>query len=319
MTMIKFNQSVIRWLLEAPTPTIRYLTVRDILKKPGTDPQLQLHRQAIMKEGPVPAILASQTDTGQWAGENGYYTPKYVSTHWSMMLLAELWVDPGNEQFQRGVEYMLEATHTAIENQVNASSQPALGCLWGNILRYVAHSGLVDDVRAQTLIQHALYDVSHKHCQCRINGFNVCAWGVLRTLWGLAALPLSQRSSDFDESIDLAITFLLEDYELVKANYPTADQGGIHSGWFKLNFPLFYQADILFALRVLSELGQLQHPGVKVSLDWLQSQQLKNGRWRGRSPYSSRTWKELGDSEETSRWVTMQAMIILQQANRAQV
>ncbi|MCA9330894.1 hypothetical protein KC957_02505 [Candidatus Saccharibacteria bacterium] len=312
----KASKAVIDWLLDAQTPSIRYLTCRDILTQAEDHPQRLAHQKDIMQEGPVPAILAQQTKSGQWPNEHSYYTPKYFSTHWSMMLLAELWIDPKNEQFQRSVDYMLSATHTSVKNQLDHSSQPALGCLWGNILRYVAHSGQIEDTRAQILIEHALYDVSHRHCTCRINDFKACAWGVLRTLWGLSALPHSERTDDFHHAIDTALAFLLEDFELVKANYPTANDSKIHSGWFKLNFPLFYQADILFALRILAELDQLDRPGVDAALDWLETQQQKNGRWRGRSPYRSRTWRELGTSEETSRWVTLQAMTILQRANR---
>ncbi|MBI5956553.1 MAG: nitrogen fixation protein NifH, partial [Chloroflexi bacterium] len=71
------DSDLIHWLLAASTPSIRYLALRSLLAQPADDPQVGAARQAIMAEGPVPVILAGQTDKGDWAGEHSYYTPKY--------------------------------------------------------------------------------------------------------------------------------------------------------------------------------------------------------------------------------------------------
>jgi hypothetical protein len=115
------------------------------------------------------------------------------------------------------------------------------------------------------------------------------------------------------------VGFLLDSFRLIEANYPTRDDGGINPIWFKLNFPLFYQADILFTLRVLDELDMLDHPGARAALDWLEQRRGRYGRWPGRSPFRQRTWRELGDREETERWVSLQSTRILQHAGRLPV
>ncbi len=63
--------------------------------------------------------------------------------------------------------------------------------------------------------------------------------------------------------------------------------------WFRLNFPLFYSADILFTLRGLQELGALEHPRAQEALDWLRARRNARGVWRGASPYRRRTWPAL--------------------------
>ena len=75
----------------------------------------------------------------------------------------------------------------------------------------------------------------------------------------------------------------------------------------------------MFTLRVLGELNALDHPGVQPAVDWLEGLRGRNGRWRGRSPYRGRTWKELGGREETDRWVTLQAATILRRGGRAAI
>lgn len=72
-------------------------------------------------------------------------------------------------------------------------------------------------------------------------------------------------------------------------------------------------------LRTLAEFDALDHPGAQVALDRLAGQRGKNGRWRGSSPYRSRTWAALGDAEETQRWITLQAAHMLKQAGRLEM
>ena len=301
---------LIDWLLSAKTPSIRYLTARDLLCLPDNDSYMNLARQTIMSDGPVPAIFAKQTKSGQWANEHSYYTPKYVSTHWSLTLLTELCVHPDDMRFQRGVDYMLSATAERMRDILKIS------CFWGNLLRYALYAGRDDDPRVQAIVEQIVKDITDGHCRCQHNDGYSCAWGVVRCLWGLAALPKRQARMEIQPAIDQALDFLLDSFSLTQANYPVPDNGKVHPMWFKLNFPLFYQADILFTLRVLMELNALNHPKAAAALDWLESQRLPDGRWHGSSPFRHRTWPELGDSAETDRWVSLQSAVILQCAGR---
>lgn len=308
----------VRWLLETSAPSIRYRTLRDLLGRPADDPAVMDARQAIMDGGIVPAIYARQTETGQWADEQSYYTPKFVSTHWSMMLLEELAVDETDPHFRRGVEFMLQATAAEMRRQL-AQDGHGFSCFWGNMLRYAAYAGYGDDERAQAVARYAVHDIRDGHCTCTHNAHHACAWGVIRTLWGLAALPPDQRPPQMDEAVHTALTFLLETFSLTAANYPTPNSGKIHPVWFNLNFPLFYQADILLALRTLAELNALDHPGAQAALDWLAGLRDQQGHWRGSSPCRQRTWKGFAGAAETNRWVSLQAAVVLKQAGRFDV
>ena len=101
------DQDFVQWLLEAETPSIRYLTLRDLLGKPETGKEVQAAGNEMQKNGPVPVILARQTEQGNWIGEHSYYTPKYTSTHWSMTLLTELTAYGSTERMRNGANFML--------------------------------------------------------------------------------------------------------------------------------------------------------------------------------------------------------------------
>jgi hypothetical protein len=299
------------WLLETKIHSIRYLTMRHLLDKAEDDPDVQsIIRQQMAATGPIPQILAQQTDAGRWQGEHSYYTPKYTSTHWSMMLLAELDVDADDQRFQKGIEFMLSDTEERMEKALKSGEEYGLLCFWGNMLRYVFHGNKFDDPRIETIIHYIERDALRKEWRCPYNDGLPCSWGVARTLWGLAFLPDEYRTPLIRQVIENGLTFLMESYQLVEADYPF--KGKISKLWSKLNFPLFYQTDILFVLRVLKDFDALDHPGAKPALAWLEARRKANGRWQGASPYGSRTWDGMRiDKQDTSRWVSLHAAMIL--------
>jgi hypothetical protein len=303
--------SLIDWLLEARTPSIRYFTLRNLLDRPEADSDVRAARKAIATTGPVPAVLAQQTAKGHWEGEHGYYTPKYVSTHWSMALMVELAADPGDPHLQRGADFMLAATATEAVTS-HAAHRQDLACFWGNVLRYMVYCGRAEDPRVAAIVETLVLASQSRGWGCHHNGELACAWGAARALWGLAALPAPLRTSKVEAAMQSGLAFVLDGAALIKGDYPT--DGQIHKHWSRMNFPLFYQADILFTLRVVADLGLLDHLGVQPALSWLADRRQSNGRWRGASPYRSRTWAALGDSTETNRWVSLQAATVLKQA-----
>lgn len=301
------DTTLIPWLLAATTPSIRYLTLRRLLGRPEEDADVQAARREMAASGPIPALLSRQTERGNWAHERGYYTPKYTSTHWSMTLLVELAADGTDARLRRGAEFMLADTEAAARKEGHGWV-----CFWGNLLRYALHCGLEGDPRVARLIDRVARDATAAEWRCAWNNELPCAWGAARALWGLAALPAESRTPQVTAAIAGGLALLLEGGQLIGGHYPTP--GKPHEIWSRLNFPIFYQADILFVLRVLDELGALSHPGAQPALAWLTARRRPDGTWRGARPFRAHTWQEMGDPEETDRWVTLHAATVLNAA-----
>lgn len=309
---------VISWLLDSSVPSICYLTLRRLLDHDEADKQVRTARAAMQTTGPIPPMLEKQLPSGEWAGSTNYYNPKYVSTHWSMVLLAELAADPNDERVQKGVEYMLNATaqnhmlKDEYDRSVPSPAQFGFVCFWGDVLRYAAEFNYADDPRLKPMVEYTVRNLDAGGCQCIHNDYLPCAWGAVRSLWGLAALPT--RSEYVEGVIKKTVDFLVGESgnQLVGGHYPS--RGKPHKMWDALNFPLFYQADVLFILRVLADLKALEMPGAKAGIEWLMQKREPSGHWHGSSPFKARTWKRLGNAEDTDRWVTLQAMDVLQQA-----
>lgn len=308
------EETFIDWLLESGTPTIRHLALTELGERSLPAEEVRQLRAQIREADPAAQIFSGQTAQGCWRGEHSFYTPKYLSTHWSMLLLTELGVAAGDPGLRRGAQFMLEATADGLRWD-QLEDKHGYACFYGNLLRYARHAGLSADRRFAAAQAYLLRQQSHYEWRCPINADLPCAWGVARALYGIANLPPAERGEDIEHLIADGLRFLLADHPLVAAEYPM--QGKIHPLWFRLNFPLFYQADILFVLRVAGELGALGHPGTAAALDWLAARRQQNGRWRGASPYRRRTWSALTEGDEVNRWVSLQAALIEKQARLA--
>lgn len=307
------ENSIIDWLLESPSASIRYKTLRDMIELPANHPDCLEAYKAIQTEGAVPAILNQQVEPGRWNYPLHYYTPKYTSTHWSMMLLEELLCDPEEERFQASVGFMLSSTHKQIE-KYSLNQNSGFTCLYGNIIRYCIYAGKLVDPRLQAMIDLTAKSLLNEKCSCEWNWQMPCVWGAARSIWGLILIPKSDRSNLIESAIQSGLEFVLENVNLILAKQPNHVEHKTHLIWNRLNFPLFYQADILFVLRLLFELDELNHPLAKNLLTWLRSKQKPDGHWQGTSPFRQRTYKELGDKEETARYISLQAASILKKA-----
>lgn len=85
-------------LLEPDNPAVRYWTLTRLLGHNKEDAEVIEAHRAVMTRGPAVEILTHYAGDGRWEGERSYYTYKYTSTHWQLLLLAELAADGEDER-----------------------------------------------------------------------------------------------------------------------------------------------------------------------------------------------------------------------------
>ncbi len=301
------REEIITWLLQADTPSIRLLTLLKCSGLPHEHENVRLEQRLVATSEPVLSILKEQQAGGFWVWDHSYYTPKYKATHWTMQLLMELGLDGYHPAMQAGALYMRDDTQNGPARKFS-NNKPGLSCFWGNYLRYQLHCGQLEDPPIQQVIALLVREVE-RDAFCPYNYDLPCGWGLIRSLWGLASIPTSQRTAAVQHAIQHGLDFILERYSLLKADYPY--QHKIHHTWFSLNFPLFYNTDILFTLRVLKELDALEHPSAQAALAWLDQKRLKDGTWRGASPTRNRTWAFTSGQDTVNHWATLHALTLL--------
>jgi hypothetical protein len=294
---------VIPWLMARDAPSVRYWTLTKLLDRQEEEDEVAEARRAIMESGPAVEILSHYAGDGRWEGERSYYTPKYKSTHWQLLLLAELAAG--------GDERIAAACRRMIEDVGKEDRSTVWPCFHGNLVGYLHALGYAGDERVRAFeAELARAGAAGKWC-CGINGDLPCAWGAARALWGLGQIHADERDEATQEAIESGVRFLGR-FKLREGNYPA--EGARHKMWDRLNFPLFYQADVLFTLRALADVGRLgEKPTFRKAVEWLVDRCAGDWRWNGASPYSSRMWTPLEEGRRPSKWITWQALYAMKE------
>ncbi|HVH50616.1 MAG TPA: hypothetical protein VM690_00595, partial [Gaiellaceae bacterium] len=227
-----------------------------MLDRSSRDAELREAQGRAMTSPPISTILHHQNAEGAWNG--GSYSPKYTSSHWSMILLAEYGVEGSDARVRLGARRILEdlAEGKGGLAWVFARDHGA-SCIPASVMRYACAAGFGTDPRLEPLVQRLIRDAKKFDSACWINGDQPCAWGYARLVWGLSALPEGARTREVERAIRRGVEFLLS-YRPEGAEYP-APYGQSYL-WRQLSFPLFYQADVLFVLRALDAAEALDDP-----------------------------------------------------------
>jgi hypothetical protein len=314
----------IDWLLEKDNPSARYFALRDLLDRPDDDPEVQTARRAIMKSEPAQKILAAQNPEGFWVKPGSGYTPKYQSTVWQILFLAELGADGRNRQVRRGCEYLLDhaqAVHGGLSALANAAPSGAIHCLDGNLIWALVALGYGDDDRVGRAVEWLAGAITGEDFdwfyrsgtsgpgfRCAANGGLPCAWGAVKALRALANLPPSLKSEKVKKATAMAVEFLLS-HDLAKAEYPYTER--VSGEWFKFGFPLSYTSDVLEASLALAEAGCGRDPRLKSVIELVLSKRDADGRWPLKHSLNGKMWADIEAKGKPSKWVTLRALRML--------
>ena len=323
------------WLLEESAPAVRAATLVRLLGHSPDDREVAEARAQAMLVDPIKGILAAQAPRGWWVKPGPGYAPKYTGTVWNFMFLDQMGADPADEGVQAACRYVLRWCPTTAGglgcsgSHLERNPPPSLGlhCLNGNLLRALIDFGHFDDPRTQEAVDWAARTILGDSVErwyaatpgpglaCGANEGLPCAWGAVKELRALAAVPPRRRSARVRRAIEAGGEFLLS-RDPADADYPMG-YGNTRpsSSWFKLGFPSGYVADVLQILEVLAELGLAGDPRLQRAVAWVAAQQDPNGRWANRYAYARKTTVPIEAQGAPSKWVTLRACTVLKAAS----
>src|SRR5207245_10253045 len=84
------SKSALDWLLEDDQPSVRFLTLTQLLERPLDDPEVVAAKDMITRKGWAEEILANRDPAGWWVSGESLYRPKYLSANWMLLILADL-------------------------------------------------------------------------------------------------------------------------------------------------------------------------------------------------------------------------------------
>ncbi|MDH3943959.1 MAG: nitrogen fixation protein NifH [Anaerolineae bacterium] len=335
----KLNDDPIPWLLESDpeNPGVRCFTLTDLLDKQLDDPDVVLARTEVMANGPVPAILDAQEPDGFWVEAGPGYYPKYRGTVWQVMFLAQLAADGDDPNVRAGCEYILDNTPSK-HGGFSATGKPAglIHCLQGNLGSALIDLGWLGDERLDAALDWLARSITGKDIApsddrkapvhylrsansapgfvCSANNQLPCAWGAVKAMLALSKVPQSKRTPTIQAAIKTGLDFLLG-HDPAAADYPMGYAEKPNRSWFKFGYPIAYVTDVLQNLEVLTALDYGSDARLEPALDLLLSKQDAQGRWKMEYTYNGKTWVDVEQKGEVSKWVTLRALRVLKRAD----
>jgi hypothetical protein len=326
----RLNANPLEWLLEPNAPAVDYLTRRDLLDEPAK--ALASLRREIHHSLPIAFILDKMDAQGFWVVPGPGYSPKYHSTVWSMLSLAQTGASlTEEERILTACNYVLEHTLTRT-GQFTASGAPSytFDCLQGNMSWALTELGCRDerlslafDWMARSVTGEGVASSKEKNAAvryyslkcgpdfaCGINGSRPCAWGAIKVLRAFGSLSAEQRSPLVQTAIGMGVDLLLS-VDPAKADYPTADGHGISQNWWKFGFPVFYISDVLQIAEALVSVGVTHDPRLDNLVKLILEKQDEQGRWSLEYGYSGKAWGNFGTIHRPNKWVTLRALRVI--------
>jgi hypothetical protein len=323
------------WLLDddPENPGVRYFTLSELMGLPPDDPEVVGARDAVMRSGPVPAILDAQEPEGYWVDPGPGYYPKYRGTVWSVIFLAQFGADGREPRVRVGCEYILDHTRSKYGGfSMDARPGGMIHCLAGNLAAALIDLGWLGDERLAEALDWLARSVTGRDIApaedrdapvryyrggnsgpgfpCSANDHLPCAWGAVKVMLALGKVPEAERTPAVEEAIETGLEFLLS-RDPAAADYPMGYATKPNRSWFKFGYPIAYVTDVLQNLEVLTALGYGDDPRLSRALDLLLSKQDDQGRWPLEYTYNGKTWVDVEERGRPSKWVTVRALRVL--------
>lgn len=283
------------WLLDPENPSVRYLTFRDILKKPPAT--LETEQQRLREWPAVQEILQHWNRYNFW-GRN--YAPYYggpVGNFGVLYLFAQLGA-PLYPEFAPVCENLLDVGRFEdgrfIPEMYHAA--PWL-CYTGMALKLLYHFGYGADARTistHATLLHAIL-LRPETLACPMLG-GPCRSGLVKALDALLHVPPPQHTSDNAAAIEaLSEQLLTHAY----------DWAGQDAGWLAPTYPRYYDADLLELCHVLAQTDKRAHPRFKELVQRMLTLQTAQGRWRKLRATPALPVERI---QHPSRWLTYEAI-----------
>lgn len=324
------------WLLEPASSGVRYLTLRDILDVPSDSEELVQARQAAYAEGPIASILAEMDASGFWVEPGAGYYPKYRSTVWSLILLAQLGASAAQDaRIAQACDYLLDHALTP-GGQFTTSGAPSgtVDCLQGNLCAALLDLGC-DDPRLEAAFEWMARSITGEGVAaledrqaavryyaakcgpsfaCGANNKLPCAWGAVKVMLAFSQWPLERRTPLIQRAIQSGVDFLLGT-DPARAEYPSGFADKPSGNWWKFGFPVFYVTDILQLVEALVRSGYGDDPRLAGALKIIYDKQDDQGRWALEYDYTGKMWVDFGPKRRPNKWVTLRVLRVLRCLN----
>lgn len=297
---------VTAWLLDAD-PAIRWQAMRDLTDEPVD--AVAAERARVATEGWGARLLALQGEDGQWGG--GTYSPKWISTTYTMLLLRLLGLDPASAEAQSAVGRVRDGVRWQKRSRGPFFAGETETCVNAMVVALGAYFGErgPDQQRLVEWLLGEQLDDGGWNCEAparsRVASFNT-------TILALEGLLEVEHSGGADPVISAA-RVRGEEYLLERRLFRARSTGEvINPTWTRFSFPPQWHYDVLRGLEYLRSTGAPPDPRCAEAIELVHDRRRSDGRWPLQHTHRARTHFELEEGDgKPSRWNTLRALRVL--------
>lgn len=315
------RDAVIDWLL-AGDPAIRWQVLRDL--RDAGERRVARERRRVARDGWGARLLARQAPDGRWApgksADGGLYSPKWISTTYTMLVLRDFGLPPGNGQARKACLLLLDRGLRR-DGGVNYGPWGSRGetCITGMILSLLSYFEY-DDPRLETIVAHLLREQMPDggwNCQRPRGATHSSVHTTISVLEGLRHYELYRRR---DVRAVRAAQLRGREFLLVHRLFRSHRTGTVIKPEFtRFAFPPRWHYDVLRALDHFQSVGAPRDARLREAIERVESARRDDGRWTLPRGYPGKTYFQLERVGAPSRWNTLRALRVLRWWNGAAV
>lgn len=307
------DNEILDWLL-AGDVSIQYQARRDLLSQSRPD-----LRQRIAQEGWGSRFLAERKENGHWG--RGFYQPKWISTHYTLLDLKHLGILPDNGPIKESIALILQREKSE-DGGVNPAGtiKESDVCVNGMFLNYACYFG-AEEEQLHSIVDFILSQrLPDGGFNCRFNRSGArhsSLHSTLSILEGLLEYRLNGYTYRLPE-LEAAVAGARE-FILLHQLY-LSDRTGevINPAFLRLPYPGRWKYDILRALDYFRSAGCLWDERMRPAVEVLMKKRRKDGTWPLQAKHPGQVHFDMEQAGKPSRWNTLRALRVLRYVDENQ-
>lgn len=304
------KSELIKWLLQGDV-SIQYQVHRDLLSIERTDLQ-----KRIATEGWGVRFLSRRKRDGHWGRK--FYQPKWTSSHYTLLDLRNLCVEPNNPLIQKSLDLILDNEKGRDGGVGPIGTIPVSDvCINGMFLNYASYFKVKEE-KLKSIVDFILSQhMPDGGFNCRSNrsgAVHSSLHSTLSVLEGITEYELNgykYRLTELRNTKKSSIEFILMHRLFL------SDRTGkiINKDFLKLSYPCRWRYDILRALDYFQHSKTKWDKRMKPAIDLLLKKRNKDSTWNVQARYPGQVHFEMERAGQPSRWNTLRALRVLKHFN----
>ncbi|HMJ22038.1 MAG TPA: hypothetical protein VK513_09015 [Terriglobales bacterium] len=311
---------VIQWLLDGDA-AIRWQALRDLVG--SAKATVERERRKVARGGWGARLLTKQDPEGTWAGglssDGGLYSPKWISTTYTMLMLRDFGLLPNTRQARKACKLLLDGglqRDGGINYGWRGRSETCITGMVASILSYFEY----EDPRLDTIAGHLLEQQMPDggwNCRRPFGATHASVHTTISVLEGLRHLELfrGREVREVRRAQRRGREFLL--LHRLFRSHRTGEI--IKPVFIRFSFPPRWHYDILRALDYFQAVNAPCDSRLAEAIEIVRKSQRKDGRWSLPHSYNGKTYFELERVGAPSRWNTLRALRVLRWWDRGSI